>query len=160
MDKDRIQAYSYRITNAGRVELIVIMYEMALDYIDDAKLAADRDLSEYFRNLTLAKRVIDQLAADLDMQYEISGQLLASYLAMDRFFIGAMRRYDEEALKKLDCLEKMIGSLHDAFKKISHDDQEGPVMQNAQQVYAGLTYSRLGQNNENYSESDNRGFKA
>lgn len=42
MDKDRIQAYSYRITNAGRVELIVIMYEMALDYIDDAKLAADR----------------------------------------------------------------------------------------------------------------------
>ena len=37
MDKEMIQAYTARITQASRSELVVILYEMALAEINEAK---------------------------------------------------------------------------------------------------------------------------
>ena len=39
MNKDAIKTFSYRISQANKTELIVVMYDMALEYLQDAKSA-------------------------------------------------------------------------------------------------------------------------
>ena len=54
----------------------------------------------------------------------------------------------------------MIKGLHGAYEKLGSMDTSGPVMENVQTVYAGLTYGR---NNlvENFTDQGtNRGFRA
>ena len=36
MKKDEIQTFSYRISQANKTQLIVIMYDMAIQYVSDA----------------------------------------------------------------------------------------------------------------------------
>ena len=35
MKKESIKAYSYRVSQASKTELIVIMYDMAIEYLND-----------------------------------------------------------------------------------------------------------------------------
>ena len=58
-------------------------------------------------------------------------------------------------------IEEIIGKLKKSFRTLSVSDNSGPVMQNAQSVYAGLTYGK-GFLNETYVDARdyNRGFNA
>ena len=47
-----------------------------------------------------------------------------------------------------------------SFEKLSEQDDSGPVMSNAQSVYAGLTYGKGTLNESTSSLSDNRGYMA
>ena len=42
----------------------------------------------------------------------------------------------------LDSCERVISSLKDSFEEVSKQDTSGPVIENGQQVYAGLTYGK------------------
>lgn len=157
MKEESVKTFSYRISQASKTELVVIMYDMAAEYLRDGIDAAKSDRYEEFRlSLKYAKRVIDQLAADLDMQYEISGELLKLYSVMGRYLIKASS-IGEDAL--VNTVIKMLSALRKSFYELSKSDDSGPVMKNTQQVYAGLTYSSGGNSNE-YSEDpmQNRGF--
>ena len=57
--------------------------------------------------------------------------------------------------------ENMMDNLRTGFEKLHEIDDEGPVMQNAHQVYAGLTYGK-GTLNESLEGADysKRGFLA
>lgn len=164
MKKEDIQAFSYRITQANRTELVVITYDMAIRYIEDA-LAAD-DVSDYRDNLRMAKRVMDELVTALNMDYEISSQLFDVYMVIERYLIKAgsgASKDDFKAADRVKLLEscvRMLGLLKDAFDKLAADDKSAPLMQNTQQVYAGLTYSSAGGARESYtSEITNRGYR-
>jgi flagellar protein FliS len=58
-------------------------------------------------------------------------------------------------------VEMIMEKLRAGFEGIKNQDTNGPVMQNVQQVYAGLTYSK-GQLNEAFlnPQDYNRGFNA
>jgi flagellar protein FliS len=58
-------------------------------------------------------------------------------------------------------VELVIEKLRVGFEGIKNQDMSGPVMQNVQQVYAGLTYGK-GKLNETYlnAQDYNRGFNA
>jgi flagellar protein FliS len=153
MTKDSIQTFSYRISQASRAELVVVMFDMAIEYVNDALHAEDAD--EYHRNVKQAKRVIDELCRGLDMQYEISGQLLRVYVAMMRFLVKA----GAGDVEKLDTVLHMLTSLRKSFYEVSKQDTTGPLMKNTQQVFAGLTYSSMGTSTEISSDSGKkRGF--
>lgn len=150
------KTFSYRISQANRTELIVILYDMALEYIKDAKAAKER--ADYQWNVRQAKRVVDRLCTVLDLQYEIALQLFRVYMNISRMLVRAGMD-GQEAL--LDSVEKQLRTLRKAFYEVSKQDDSAPMMQNAQQVYAGLTYSNAGSSNEYSNDfASNRGLKA
>lgn len=164
MKNESIKAYSYRISQASPVELVIIMYDMAMEYLNDAVAALEENENktaaegweQFRRNLKYAKRVIDQLAADLDMQYEVSEELLKLYMIMDRYLVKASA---EKNIHLVETVISMLSKLRKSFYEISMKDTAEPVMKNTQQVYAGLTYSNAGSSNEYSQDSvNNRGF--
>lgn len=164
MKKDDIQTFSYRISQANRTELVVITLDMAIQYIKDAK--EDQDINSYRQNLRNAKRVIDLLVSSLDMSYDISYQLFDVYMVVERYIISAgSRRTEQEGstagyMKLLESCERMLTMLRKSFYEVSKTDDSAPLMQNTQQVYAGLTYSNGGGASEMLDAGANRGYKA
>lgn len=157
MTKDSIKTYSYRISQASKTELVVIMYDMAMEYVKEAIAVYQTDIEEYNSNLKQAKRVIDELTRSLNMQYEISEQLLKVYVCIMRFLVKAGAGRD---VTVLDTVLRMLKMLRKSFYEVSTQDDSGPVMRNAQQIYAGLTYSNMGMSTEISSDPvNNRGYK-
>ena len=155
MTKEEINEYSYRVTQASKTELIVIMYEMAGNYMRDAVAAFDVEDFELYRdNLKKAQRVINKLSASLDMNIRISKDLFGLYLYMNNTIVKASIRKDKE---ELEMIMLMLDKLGSAFEKVSVEDISGPVMKNTQQVYAGLTYSNDGLN-EYHDSAFKRGY--
>ena len=75
MKKDEIQTLSYRISQANKTQLIVIMYDMAIQYVSDAienNYETQSEKDEYESDVVQVKRVVDSLVTSLDMQYEVS----------------------------------------------------------------------------------------
>lgn len=162
MNKDAIKTFSYRISQANKTELIVVMYDMALEYLQDAKDARTAsEQAQYTKNIKLAKRVIDRLLCDLDMQYEISAELFNIYMTMQRFLVKASCAMSKDNDKYIDSVLKMIQTLRKSWYEVSLTDHSETLMKNTQQVYAGLTYSSAGSSNEISQDYNiNRGFRA
>ena len=164
MKKNDIQTFSYRISQANRTDLVVITLDMAIQYIKDAK--EDQDINSYRQNLRNAKRVIDLLVSSLDMSYDISSQLFDVYMVVERYIISAgSRRPEPEGstagyMRLLESCERMLTMLRKSFYEVSKMDDSTPLMQNTQQVYAGLTYSNGGGASEMLDAGANRGYKA
>ena len=133
MDREAIKTYSYRISQATRSELVVIVYDIIRDYLKDAVSTSDNAV--FKEKLHMAMRGIDQLITGLDMQYELSGNLYVLYNYMKRTLIGAQVSYDKNVVNS------------------------APLMKNTEKVYSGLTYSKYGAGNETASDTlTNRGY--
>lgn len=155
MTNEEINGYSYRVTQATKTQLIVIMFDMALNYISDAVNCYENQEIEAFRHhLKRAQRVINQLTSSLDMRYSISNELLRLYVFMGTGLVKCSIRKDVEELK---AISRMLQKLRNAFHTISENDNSGPIMKNTQQIYAGLTYSN-GKLNEYQEPIAKRGF--
>ena len=85
MTKENKQIFTRRITQANRTQLVVIVYEMLLVYLEDAVKAYEaEDKQEFVRNLKLARECIGQMRTSLNFQYELSKNLFAIYCFADR----------------------------------------------------------------------------
>lgn len=156
MTKEEKNGFSYRIMQASPTELIVILYEMAECYLKQAIEDCDKGRIDEFRNnLKYAGRVVNELVHALDFKYEISQNFLQLYVYMNRAMIRASVSKDVAEITR--CLG-MLAKLRSAFVQIAGEDKRGPVMENTQQVYAGLTYSK-GSLNESFGLESNRGFR-
>ena len=157
MPSQEINDYGVKISQANKTELIVIMYEMAIKYIDDGlESLSNNNIEEYRLNLKRSKAVINELTSVLDMSYVISYELRSLYIFINNVLVRADIRVETDELKRV---REMLIKLSKSFKKVSADDNSGPVMENTQQLYAGLTYSKTSLNVDMYSDV-NRGFKA
>lgn len=156
MTRQEINDFGVKISQASRSGLIVIMYEMAIKYIDDGVAVLDKGNTEEFgKNIKRAKSVVNELASVLNMKYEISYELRRLYVFMISVLVKAdIRKETDELLRVRD----MLVELKNAFTAVCDNDNSGPMMQNTEQVYAGLTYSRSSLN-ENVYSNINRGYK-
>lgn len=148
MTKSQIKDYGIRITQANGAELVAITLEIAAEYISEAadsieNISAFRDL------LGKARTFINQLIRSLDMRYKISSELLSIYLYVNSELQKADIRKNSELLPRL---KDIIVNLSGAFREVGKEDKSGKVMENAQQVYAGLTYSKESLNENIYSD--------
>lgn len=147
--------YVLKITNASKVQLVIINFELIIDYINEAKknLQSEKDFSFY---IDKARQFLRELSASLNMDYEISYTFLSLYHYVDerlaKFLFNKSIETADEALKIL------IG-LKEAWEQVKEEDTS-PVMKNVEQMYAGLTYSKNGKLAEYVDTSANRGFKA
>lgn len=155
MTREDVNVYSNRISNANPTQLIVIMYDMTIDYLKSSvRYLNEGSRSEFCNELKKAKRVINNLTGVLDMKYEISENLFSIYIFINNAIVRAYSRYETSEISR--CVE-MLEKLRKSFNEISSLDNSGKVMENTQQVYAGLTYSRNSLN-ETMSQDYNRGF--
>ena len=105
MKKDEIQTFSYRISQANKTQLIVIMYDMAIQYVSDAienNYETQSEKDEYESDVVQVKRVVDSLVTSLDMQYEVSVQLYNIYLVMQRYLVKAVAKKDKNTIMLLE----------------------------------------------------------
>ncbi|MDE7259531.1 MAG: flagellar protein FliS [Lachnospiraceae bacterium] len=156
MTKELKQEYTLRITQANKTQLITILYEMVLLYVDEAQEALDAGQKmEYKSAIRKIRGCIDELTASLNLDYELAHNLLQLYLYISRELVKASTHYETE---NLEHVRLIIGELHKAYQAIEDQDTSGPVMGNTQTVYAGLTYGR-NTLTENIADSvTNRGF--
>ncbi len=157
MTKERIQEYTLKITNASATEIIVIMYDLAIEYISAGRDAIDKNDHELARSeCTNAGRVLGDLISSLDFTYEISFPLFRIYEYISKKVSMAVIKNDASAL---DEAVSLLSSLKESFEKLAQQDSSGPAMSNAQTVYAGLTYGKGTLNESTAHSSDNRGYK-
>lgn len=159
MKKESMQAYTARITQASRTELIVIMYDIILEDIEEAKIAyQNSDMDKYVKTLKHASNFVYELMRNLDYQYKIAFDLISLYIYVNKCIITAIY---EKKVEGLASVQLVIQKLMIGFEGICREDLSGPVMQNAPQIYAGLTYGRGSLNEIDIDLGQyNRGFKA
>ena len=156
MTKEVKQELTLRITQANKTQLITILYEMVLLYLDEAAdaLAAD-DKAEFKGVIRKLRGCMNELTASLNLEYELAQNLLQLYLYVNRELVQASSHFEKE---NLEHIRKVIMELHQAYQKIEGQDRSGPVMGNTQTVYAGLTYGRNTLTENIADPTANRGF--
>ncbi len=148
--------FTFRVSQANPTEMAVILYEMTLQYLSDAKDAAEReDRGEYRENVRRARNCIGELLQSLNLQYEPAGALRQLYLYCVRRLSQAEARCHPELLQEVAGI---ITPLCDAYRQIAPQNTAGPVMKNTQTVYAGLTYGKNTLTENMADQSMNRGM--
>ncbi len=156
MTKELKQEYTLRITQANKTQLITILYEMALQYVDEASEAlAAGDRSAFKNAVRRIQGCMCELMDSLHLEYEVAQNLLQLYLYINREVAKAALYNNEENLQHV---RPVLENLAAAYRKIEGEDMTGPVMGNAQTVYAGLTYGRDNLMENAADPAANRGF--
>lgn len=156
MTKELKQEFTLRITQANKTQLITILYEMVLLYLEEANAAIDADDKMACKAaIRKIRGCMDELIASLHLEYELAQNLLQLYLYINKELTQADLHFQKE---NLDHVEFIIEKLQKAYKQIEGQDTSGPVMGNTQTVYAGLTYGRNDLTENITDPSANRGF--
>ena len=156
MTREVKQQFTFRITQANSTELVVILYEMLLSYLEESREALEKeDSSAFHEAIRKARGCINELISSLHMEYEPAPALMKLYLFCVRRLANGEVRSDPQPLGEI---EQVIRPLHDAYEKISVQNNSGPVMGNSQTVYAGLTYGRNNLTENMADQGANRGM--
>ncbi len=156
MTKECKQQFTLRITQANATQMVVILYEMLLCYLEEAQEAlAEGDKATFKESVRKTRGCLNELMHSLNMEYEPAPTLLQLYLfCIRRLAIGEVRR-DTKALAEVATV---IKPLHDAYESIAKQNESGPIMNNSQTVYAGLTYGKNTLTENMADQGTNRGM--
>lgn len=159
MDKKQVQAFATRVTQANRSELILILYEIVLADIESAREHyGQQEMEAYMADLKHSQRFMNELISCLNYQYPISYNLLQLYLYVNKRIISAIVKRE---IEPLESALNVMHSLYIGFEGVAKEDNSPPLMENTQQLFAGLTYGKTSLN-ETYIDpiEHSRGFKA
>lgn len=138
------------IVNACPGRLLCITYEILLDHI---KKAAESEAENKNYHLAKANEAIKLLTSTLDFKISLSNELFRIYVYVQSLLVSNTKK------EKLEEAYRLIDKLYKAYDQITEDENGMPSMQNAEAIYAGVTYG-TSDVNEIYLGSTNRGFKA
>lgn len=158
MTDEQKRQFTRRITNANKTEMIVILYEMVLTYTGDASKALDNhDMEAFHREIARAKKCVKELQNSVNFENELAMNYFEIYLFLRR----ELSRADVSGNKTaLDNVCSIVGEMHETYEKLSQADTSRSVMENAQTVYAGLTYGKNSLNESLTGQDIDRGFRA
>jgi len=150
------QQFTLRITQANPTEMVVILYEMLLCYLDEGRDALQKENAAGFREACRKVRgCLNELIHSLKIEYQPAPALLKLYLFCVRRLTLCELRKDTKMLQEI---ESVIRPLHDAYEQIAGQNPSGPVMNNSQTVYAGLTYGKNSLTENMADQGTNRGM--
>lgn len=159
MDSEKLRAYTARITQANRSELVVITFDLIIESIEEAKKAFEKeDFIIYEKELKRVQKLLNELMGSLDHRFPIAKDLFQLYSFSNRRVAAALFKREPELLNNVTSI---MEKLRVGFEGVAKEDISGPVMANTQKLYAGLTYGRhaLDEVFVNVNEAS-RGFKA
>jgi len=154
-------AYMARIANATPLQLVIILHELAIDFIDEAA-GAGLDSDELKAALRKGRGAVSELFESLDMDVPTSEELAANLLHVNKLLIhaGVARGADAKAAHLAEA-RHILAELLDAWKQLEADDTlADKIFDNPPQIFAGLTYSKDGKLTEFLDDDPNRGYKA
>ena len=156
MTSERKQQFTLRITQANPTQLVVILYEMLICYLEEMEEAVQlQDAVMYHESARRCRGCLNELLLSLNLDYEPAPQLQQLYFFCIRRLANAERRMEDEPLAEI---KRVIQPLHDAYQQIEDQNTNGPVMNNSQTVYAGLTYDRNSLSENMADQGANRGM--
>ncbi len=157
MTKEKKNGYTLRITQANRAELIVILYEITIDYVEEAIAAASADnIGSVSFSTANAIRCIEEMQQNLHFEYDLAKSLNRLYTYMKNKLRAAYISGETEGLG--DVLKK-LKKLKDSYEKIAPTDTSGPVMIHTQTVLSGMTYSKDKVLDELTNDTAGRGYR-
>ncbi len=140
MTKEQIKEFTFRTTQANHSGLILIMFDVEHVYLSDAIVAYDKGVvEEYLKNIELARKVLNELIASLDLRNSLSKRVVAILRFIYKKLVTSILKKEPQ---ELDRCMNMLDNLRDGFVALHEKDDEGPIMKNTHQVYAGLTYGK------------------
>lgn len=162
MTDEKKQEFVSRITNANRTELIVVLYDMFTEYVDEARAGyedgkkGDDDSRASFEK---ASEVLTHLKNDLDFSQDkdFCGRLFSIYSYCQELIAKAIYSGD---YSQAQTAVELIKPLRDAFEQIAQGDKSGPMMENVPERVAGYTYGKNGVDEAEVNADSNRGFFA
>lgn len=140
------------VANASQGELLCITYKLFLDHI---KEAMDKTGIEQEKHVETGIEIIKNLTENLNFKVEIASRLFEIYIYVQNLLINY--KYQEGNLKEAYELIQVIYKGYEEIVK--QEKSKKPAMQNAENIYAGITYGK-GILNEMTMPNTNRGFKA
>lgn len=158
MTKEKIQDYTFRVTNANKTQMIVILYDIGITYLQDGVAAIEKgDFRDCRTEIGRVRNTLRELMNSVDTSIEIGHNLLKLYIFCSEELTKAYLDYDKGALYHV---MSVFMKLREAYEKISHEDTTGPVMEHAETVYSGFTYDRKMMSKTVSNGSSNRGILA
>ena len=149
MTKEQKSQFTLRITEANATELVVILYDMALVYLEEGMQAGDeKTLTDAIRK---TRGCVNELLSSLHVEYEVAQQMQKLYLFCIRRLASATRTKEKAPLLEV---QKVLKPLRDAYAEISGQNTSEPVMKNAQTVYTGLTYGKTASLQESLTDGE------
>lgn len=147
-----------QVANATRGQLLKITYDLLLESLDNIKkYANDNEEREFEAEVGRSRQILQELIDTLDFEQEMSRDLLRIYVYINGLLINSLMKYEDPLI---DEAQDLINTLMLGWDEaIDSDKVDLKVMDNAQQVYAGLTYGKDNLN-ESVLDNKNRGFKA
>ena len=150
--------FARRIAQANQISMITILYDMTLVYLEDAKEAMElQQKKEFVQEIHYAQDCLMELIGSLNMEYEPAPALYALYLYIHKELASAIISSAEESLSQPVSILKR---LRNAYLELEKTGSFEPVMDNAQQIYAGLTYGKNSLVESVTQPAGNRGFLA
>lgn len=149
--------FTRRLSQCNQGGMIVIIYDIYFAYMEDARAGFKEKDTELFKaGVRKAGQTIDELINALNMNYDIAKQLLPLYKYCK---VQLSKALYENKTERLDETDRVMKRLYDSFVEAARQDTSEPLMENTQQVYAGITY---GKNDlvENCISDAQRGFFA
>ena len=139
--KDELKKeFTRRITQANKVSMITILYDMTLVYLEDAKAAlAEKQEKQFVQEIHHAQDCLMELLNSLHTKYEPAPALYSLYLYMHKALADAVISSSDEPLTQP---ESILKRLRDAYLQLEKSAAFEPLMDNTQQIYAGLTYGK------------------
>lgn len=158
MTKEQKSQFTLRITQANSNQLIVILYEMTLCYLEDGKSAYNNsNMIEFEEAIRKARGCINELIQSLHFEYEIANALVQLYFYCIRSLAKASFKKD---MVFLDEVSKVIVQLKEAYEEVGKDCKDGPIMENVPTLYSGFCYGKNQMNQEFDMQNSNRGMFA
>ena len=98
MTKEEKNVFSLRIANSSKTELIVITYDIIVNYVDAATRAySDEDLDLVVFNLQKAKQFVNNLSSCLNFEYGISYELMNLYIYVNNCLVRDIAKRKPES---------------------------------------------------------------
>ena len=142
MTEEQMNVYKMRIAQAGIAEMTTIMLEMELQWMEDAVAAyEEKNLDEFVHCVDKAQAVQVELMNVMNRGNEVAEDVYAVFAYINKQLIRS--KIKRQPLE-FDRLRAMLQKYHTSFQVIEKTDQGGPVMQQSEKVYAGLTYGAGG----------------
>lgn len=156
-------AYMLRISQASPAGLVVINFELILEYLNAAASCEPDDRENFRAFIQKAKEGIEQLIDSLNFDIPLSMDFYEiydySYKSLCNVHFSSDGNAACSAVKEIiELMEMLLVGWRDVKEK-NASAGEGET-DDAPKVYTGLTYGKDGQANEYIDESKDRGYMA
>ena len=156
------EAYILRISQANPTQLVVINFELILEFLAATEGTFGTD--EFLTYIQKAKNGLEQLTDALDLSVSFSHDFYEIYKYTYKRLSDISFTRDENAAKEVIAEAKeLMQMLLEGWRAAAESDAataDAPIASEAPKVYTGLTYGKGGQAEEYIEQDSGRGYMA